>query len=156
MEEKTTFDDAVKRIAGRSGPYRADGYHFLREALDYTVTTLRKEELPEHRHVSGEELLGGLVEYALKEFGPMAVSVLDSWGIRSGDDIGKMVFQLIEEGAFGRSEDDSPSDFSGVLDLRTELLAPYRPTGRVRLGRRDLGDQEPPARGNQPAKSNEA
>ncbi|MCG8599538.1 MAG: hypothetical protein MI807_05305 [Verrucomicrobiales bacterium] len=153
--EKPNFDEAVKMIAGQGAVYKPDGYHFLREALDHTVNQLRKDELIEHRHVSGPELLTGIIEYALKEFGSMAVAVLESWGIATGEDIGTMVFQLIEVGAFGRSEDDSPSDFSGVVNLRDELLAPYRPSGTISLTSMPDEGNEPPARGNQPAKPSE-
>jgi uncharacterized repeat protein (TIGR04138 family) len=153
--QKPNFDESVKIVTGRDQAYKPDGYHFLRDALDHTVGTLRKDELVEHRHVSGPELLAGVVEYALKEYGSMAISVLDSWGIRSGEDIGAMVFQLIEAGAFGRSEEDSPADFTGVIDLREELLAPFRPAGKVKLVEDGDEDTEPPARGNQPAKPNE-
>lgn len=152
--EKPNFDEAVKLIAGSGAVYKPDGYHFLRDSLDHTVSELRKDELVEHRHVSGPELLEGVVQYALQEFGSMAVSVLESWGIREGEDIGTMVFQLIEVGAFGRSEEDSPSDFSGVMSLREELLAPFRPTGKIRLRKNDR-DLDPPSRGNQPAKQSE-
>jgi uncharacterized repeat protein (TIGR04138 family) len=153
--EKLNFDEAVKMIAGQGGVYKPDGYHFLREALDHTVNQLRKDELIEHRHVSGPELLSGIIDYALKEFGSMAVAVLDSWGITTGEDIGTMVFQLIEVGAFGRSEDDSPADLAGVVNLREKLLAPFRPAGTIDLtGSGDEGN-EPPARGNQPAKPSE-
>ena len=151
--EKPNFDEAIQSIVAEDNRYKPDGYHFLRDALDHTVSSLRKDELIEHRHVSGPELLEGVVEYGLKEFGPMAVAVLESWGIRTGEDIGAMVFKLIEVGAFGRSDEDSPSDFEDVLDLKDELLTPFRPT-RPDLSQDD-DDQEPPARGNQPAKSSE-
>jgi len=153
--EKPNFDQAVKIIAGEDRRYRSDGYHFLREALDHTVNSLRKDELVEHRHVSGSELLEGLVEYAHKEFGSMALTVLDSWGIRSDEDVGEMVFNLIDAGAFGRSEEDSPEDFRGVLDLREALLAPYRPTRCVLGSTGSTGETGSSARGNQPAKSGE-
>ena len=82
----------------------------------------------------------------------MAVAVLESWGIRSGEDIGAMVFNLIEAGAFGRSDEDSLSDFEDVLDLKDELLRPFLPSRKVLT---EDDKQEPPARGNQPAKSSE-
>ena len=83
----------------------------------------------------------------------MAVAVLESWGICTSEDIGTMVFKMIEVGAFGRSDEDSPSDFEDVLNLKDELLTPFRPTRPVLF--KDDDDQEPPARGNQPAKSSE-
>jgi len=152
--ERIQFDAAVKTVTKQDGRYEADGYHFLREALDHTLKNLRKDELVEHRHVSGPELLGGVIELALSKFGPMAAAVLESWGMREGGDVGAMVFNLIDAGAFGKSEDDSPGDFHGVLNLREKLEAPFRPTREVLL-RRGGETLEPPARGNQPAKSSE-
>ena len=154
--ERIQFDVAVKTILEGDRRYAADGYHFLRDALDHTIKALRKDELIEHRHVSGPELLEGVVAHAIEKFGPMSVPVLEAWGIREGEDVGVMVFQLIEAGAFGKSEEDSPSDFRGVMKLQDRLLAPYRPTREV-LARPRPGSPEldPPARGNQPAKSSE-
>ena len=153
--EKIQFDVAVKAIMKDDRRFKADGYLFLKDALDHTIKSLRKDELIEHRHVSGAELLEGVVEFAHGKFGPMAIAVFDSWGIREGDDIGTMVFNLIEAGAFGKSEEDSPSDFVGVMNLREELLAPYRPTRDVLQRRQRDAGLEQPTRGNQPAKSSE-
>lgn len=154
--ERIHFDVAVKTILDQDRRFQSDGYHFLREALDHTIKNLRKDELIEHRHVSGPELLEGVVRHAQEKFGPMAVAVLDSWGVREGDDVGAMVFNLIDAGAFGKSEEDAPEDFRGVLDLKEALLAPYRPTRPVLAGRSpDGAGLEPPSRGNQPAKSSE-
>jgi uncharacterized repeat protein (TIGR04138 family) len=154
--ERIHFDVAVKKVLQHDRRFEADGYLFLKEALDHTIKALRKEELVEHRHVSGPELLRGLVDCAVQKFGPMAVAVLESWGISSGEDVGAMVFNLIEVGAFGRSEEDAPEDFRGVLDLREALLAPFRPTREVLAPRAEgKPGADSPARGNQPAKSGE-
>ena len=81
----------------------------------------------------GPELLIGFRDFALREFGSMAMTVLARWGIRTGEDIGAMVFQLIDAGAFGKSDEDSPEDFRDVIDLEEELLAPFRPSKKPRL-----------------------
>lgn len=141
--ERIQFSNAVKSIMDHDDRYAVDGYLFLRSVLDHTLSTLRKDELVEHRHVSGTELLRGLVSYSTELYGPMAISVLDSWGIRAGEDIGTMVFNLIDAGAFGKSDEDSISDFSGVMNLQSELLAPFRPTREV-LAKR--GDASPNSR----------
>ncbi len=154
--ERVHFDAAVKTVLQQDRRFSADGYQFLREALDHTVKSLRKDELVEHRHVSGPELLRGLVSCATEKFGSMAVAVLESWGVRTGEDVGAMVFNLIQVGAFGRSEEDSPEDFEGVIDLREALLAPFLPTREVLAPRRGTGPAvDPPARGNQPATPSE-
>ncbi len=122
------FQDAVERIVAHDNRYHRDAYDFLRQALDHTLEELCGEELQEHRHVTGRELVHGVVSYAQNEFGSMAVSVLDAWGMDEDADIGEMVFNLIEEGAFGRSDEDDISHFSNVLNLRDALLEPYRPS----------------------------
>ena len=45
--EKPNFEDAVRSIVAEDKTYEADGYHFLRDALDHTVSELRKDELEE-------------------------------------------------------------------------------------------------------------
>ncbi len=152
--ERIHFDAAVKAILKMDARYQADGYQFLKEALDHTIKSIRKDELIEHRHVSGPELLEGLVAYATATYGAMSVAVLESWGIRECEDIGAMVFNLIEVGAFGKSEEDSPEDFQGVFELREALLAPFRPTREV-LAPRKGSEGELPARDTQPAKTPE-
>jgi uncharacterized repeat protein (TIGR04138 family) len=82
------------------------------------------------RHVAGPELLQGVREYALKEFGPMVVTVLSYWGIRSTEDIGHMVFNLIGAGIFGKTEDDSIEDFKNVFDFHEAFVKPFEPEKR--------------------------
>src|SRR2546422_8271263 len=51
----------------------------------------------EVRHVSGQELLDGIREYALQLFGPMTLTVLEEWGIKRCEDFGEIVFNRSEE-----------------------------------------------------------
>jgi uncharacterized repeat protein (TIGR04138 family) len=131
--QKIRFDEAVSRIRKSDQRYDADAYAFLRDALDFTAKGLRFDEMEEHQHVSGPELLLGFRDFALQEFGPMALTVLTRWGVRTGEDVGAMVFQLIDVGAFGQSKEDSPEDFHDVIDLEEELRAPFRPAKAPRV-----------------------
>ncbi len=63
--------------------YQREAYIFLRDALDFTTKQQKKVKGTTVRHVSGPELLEGVRQYALKEFGPMVVTVFDNWGIHS-------------------------------------------------------------------------
>ena len=83
------------------------------------------------RHVSGPELLEGVRRYALKEFGPMVMTVFDSWGLRSCEDIGNIVFNLIGAGIFGKTEEDSIDDFKGVYDFEETFVRPFAPEKRA-------------------------
>ncbi len=118
------FNEALEQVIDRDGRYHSDAYHFLRAALDFTMKEAEKD-----RHVSGMELLDGFRRLALNEFGPMAVAVLDDWGVRETRDVGEMVFNLIEAGVFGKSDEDELKDFEGVFGFGDAFVEPFRPTG---------------------------
>lgn len=145
---KLTFDQAVRMIREKDRRFDSDAYCFLRDSLDFTVKKLRGEEIG--THVNGPELLSGFRDYALKEFGPMAGTVLGSWGLRRCEDVGDMVFHLIELGVFGRSDTDKPEDFSAIYDFDEAFKGPFRPRRLIHgLPRRA------PFRGVQPGKRQE-
>jgi uncharacterized repeat protein (TIGR04138 family) len=105
----------------------------LRDALDFTTKQQKKAKGTTVRHVSGPELLEGVRQYALKEFGPMVVTVFDNWGIRSCEDIGHMVFNLISAGIFGKTDQDSIEDFKAVYDFQDAFAKPYAPEKKVEV-----------------------
>ena len=107
-----TVEDLLEMIMQEDARYTINAYHFVRESLDYTVKNLR-----EPRHVSGGELLDGIREYALEEYGPLSKRVLSEWGIYSCSDIGHIVFNLVNVGLLGKTEDDSLSDFEPGYDF---------------------------------------
>src|SRR5205807_2329071 len=100
--------------------------HFC-AVLDFTTKQQKKAKGTTVRHVSGPELLHGVRQYALKEFGPMVITVFDNWGIHSCEDIGHMVFNLIGAGIFGKTEEDSIEDFKLVYDFQEAFVKPFAP-----------------------------
>jgi uncharacterized repeat protein (TIGR04138 family) len=56
-------------------------------------------------------LLEGIREYALERFGPMTLTLMDHWNIRKCRDFGEIVFNLVEHGILGRTENDSLGRF---------------------------------------------
>ncbi len=126
--QKIGFAEALESIVANSPRYHRDGYIFLRDALDFTTTQQKKIKGVSVRHVTGPELLDGVRQYALKEFGPMVITVFDSWGIQSCEDIGHMVFNLIGVGVFGKTEEDSIEDFKNVYDFKEAFVRPFAPT----------------------------
>lgn len=125
-----TFSDVVARIQQEDPRYGRGVYFFIREALDFTLK--RREEEAEGRedacrHVSGQELLDGIRIYALEQYGPMAKTVFDHWNVREGVDFGRIVFQLVEYGVFGRTEEDSLEDFSGSYNFLDAFVKPFLP-----------------------------
>ena len=125
--QKIGFAEALDSIVASDPRYQRDAYGFLRDALDFTTKQQKKIKGVSIRHVTGPELLDGVRKYALKEFGPMVITVFDNWGIHSCEDIGNMVFNLIGSGVFGKTEEDSIEDFKNVYDFGKAFVKPFAP-----------------------------
>lgn len=124
MKDNMAFQLAVHESLKRDPRYAAQAYAFLCAALEHTVKIQQKEE--EARHVTGQELLAGLRDLAVQEFGPMALFVLNEWGIHQSSDVGNMVYNFINIGYFGKNETDNIEDFSDGVDLQEALTRPFR------------------------------
>ena len=121
------FDQALQNILQRDSRFSPDGYGFLKQALDFTVTEHTKTDPDMSQHVTAKELLFGFRDLALKEYGPMASTLLSEWGIQNCGHVGDMVFLLIEEGMFGKQDSDTREDFGEVYDFHEAFVAPYLP-----------------------------
>jgi uncharacterized repeat protein (TIGR04138 family) len=130
--QKIGFAEALDSIVANDPRYQRDAYVFLRDALDFTTKQQKKIKGLSVRHVTGPELLDGARQYALKEFGPMVMTVFDNWGIHSCEDIGNMVFNLIGAGIFGKTEEDSIEDFKNVYDFGEVFVKPFAPAKPAR------------------------
>jgi uncharacterized repeat protein (TIGR04138 family) len=131
--QKIGFAEALDSIVATDSRYHRDAYVFLRDALDFTTKQQKKVKGTSVRHVSGPELLEGVRQYALKEFGPMVMTVFESWGIASSEDVGHMVFNLIGAGIFGKTDQDSIEDFKNVYDFQEAFVKPFSPAKRQAL-----------------------
>ena len=129
--QKIGFAEALDSIVASDPRYQREAYIFLRDALDFTTKQQKKAKGTTVRHVSGPELLEGVRQYALKEFGPMVVTVFETWGIRSCEDVGHMVFNLIGAGIFGKTDEDSIEDFKAVFDFQEAFVKPFVPEKKI-------------------------
>jgi uncharacterized repeat protein (TIGR04138 family) len=127
LMQKIGFAEALDSIVASDSRYQREGYIFLRDALDFATKQQKKIKGVSVRHVTGPELLEGVRQYAIKEFGPMVMTVFDNWGIHSCEDIGNMVFNLIGAGVFGKTEQDSIEDFKNVYDFNEVFVKPFAP-----------------------------
>jgi uncharacterized repeat protein (TIGR04138 family) len=129
------FGEVINQIRKDDPRYERRAYFFLRDALDHTVGAVRKAEAKsgkkrESNHVSGPELLEGIRDYALAQFGPMTHLVLSNWGVTRCGDFGEMVYQLIEQGVFSKTESDRKEDFSEIFDFEETFVKPFQPKKR--------------------------
>lgn len=129
MHKNLDVDDILDSIRQRDPRYSLDAYHFVREALDHTQKQQAKGRKAEPRHVTGQELTEGIRAFALDQFGPMAITVLDEWGVRSCEDFGEIVFNMIEARLLGKTDKDSRDDFKGGYDFHEAFRKPFLPSG---------------------------
>lgn len=130
MMQKRDFDEAVEAIIAVDQRFPPDAYALVRDSLDFTLKH-GAEDGGHGRHVSGQELLEGFRRFALREFGPMALTVFETWGITSCRDIGEIVFNLIEEGIFGKTETDTIDDFTAIYDFEEAFVHPFLPKAKL-------------------------
>ncbi len=120
--------DPIATLVAADDRYHRDAYAFLKEALEYTQRTLKRPVGEKTRHITGQELLEGIREYALKEYGPMALTVLSEWGIHRSEDFGEIVFNMVEHGILSKTENDSRKDFQDGYDFEKAFRSPFRPS----------------------------
>ncbi len=123
------FEEVIEQIMGKDSRYTRDAYLFLREALDHTQKMFVKKG--EVRHVSGKELLEGVRDYALNQYGPMALMVLETWGIKSSGDIGEIVFNMVEANVLAKTEQDTREEFKDVYDFNEVFKKPFEPSRKT-------------------------
>ncbi|MBU1147633.1 MAG: hypothetical protein KKD11_04705 [Candidatus Omnitrophica bacterium] len=104
---------ALLKVLDRDKRYDPEAYSFVMSALNFTTKKLKRKG-----HVSGMELLEGIKDYAIEQFGPMARLVFERWGIKKTDDFGEIVFNMIDAGMLGKTEKDSKRDFKRRFDFK--------------------------------------
>ncbi len=129
------FTEVVSLIVKEDPRYAKNGYLFLQKALNFTIDRERKRQgkvvtKTTKRHVSGQELLDGIREYALDQYGPMTYYILTSWGIKKCEDFGEMVFNLIEYGVFSKNDNDEREDFAATYTFKEAFEKPFKPKKR--------------------------
>ena len=127
-----TFDEQVRDLCGKDPRFPRGAYEFCFEVLDFTLKAVAERDDPERRrpvtrHVSARELLEGLRDYALQEFGPMARLTLKRMGVASCGDFGDIVFNLVNTGLLAKQPRDKREDFNNGYDFEEAFGKPFRP-----------------------------
>ncbi len=152
------LDASVRALCGRDPRFRPEAYQFLLEALDATLGRLGREKAPAAVadpppealsragaipgpaapwNVTGRNLLEGFRDLALERYGALAREVLRAWGITRTDDVGSIVFNMVEAGLLQKTASDSPSDYHAVFDFEAAFdrgFADRLKSEEVRLG----------------------
>jgi uncharacterized repeat protein (TIGR04138 family) len=140
----------IAKLIREDPRYRLEAYVFVFEALTFAqelfssdseghrkkvVSRKRRSDAaskkgPEiesdERHVTGQELCEAIRRMALEQYGYMAKTVFNNWGIHGTGDFGEIVFNLIRVGQMRKTERDRREDFNDVYDFDTALKEKYR------------------------------
>lgn len=112
----TTSKTPVQRLR-----YERNAYQFVFDALQHTQRRLDRkggaDVDEEAAHITGPELLDGIRSLAIDRFGLLTTTVFRRWGVRSTDDFGRIVFELVERGEMRKTDRDRLSDFFDVYDF---------------------------------------
>ena len=119
--------ERIRNVVEKDPRFPPEAYRFVFEALDFTVKTLGIR-----RHISGIELLEGIRDYSLKQFGGMTRTVFRMWGIEKTADFGDIVFNMVEEGLMGKTDADSRDDFDNIYDFDEAFPLLFSPDQSLR------------------------
>lgn len=117
MDEIDFTSDRFEDVVAKDARYDARAYALLMDVVHYLGES--------DRHMTGEDVLEEFKERALDQYGPMAYTVLTEWGVRRCEDVGEMMFNLVEARRIKRDEGDTPEAFVGGYDFREAFLGPY-------------------------------
>jgi uncharacterized repeat protein (TIGR04138 family) len=113
-------------LVAKDPRYKPAAYQFLFESLEFTRSRLAKCRNAKVRHVTARELLEGIRLLAIQQFGLLAQTVFNQWGIHSTSDFGELVFNLIEWGEMEKTEEDSRTDFDDAYSFEDAFARDYK------------------------------
>ncbi len=120
MTDLRLAEGILDGLMERNPRFHGKAYLFLLTALHAVL-----DSLEERRHISGEELADGVRRLALQQYGPMARTVLAHWGINSTEDLGEIVFAMVECGILEKQEKDRVEDFRALFDFEEAFELDY-------------------------------
>ncbi len=111
--------------------YHIEAYQFVREALAYAQEILKMpaEGGEGEQHITGQQLCEAIRQYSLEQYGFMAKTVLNSWGVHNTGDFGEIVYNLIRIKHMKRSKSDRREDFEDCYDFATAFEPVFELSG---------------------------
>lgn len=138
-------DHPIAQLLDEDRRYKFEAYAFIFEALHYAQDVLEMgAEIPSEptdepadesetptgpeRHVTGGELCDAIRRYAIEQYGYMAKTVLNSWGLQGTGDFGEIVFNLIRVGQMRKTPSDTRVDFDDIYDFDVAFQQQFKIT----------------------------
>ncbi len=128
MPSQEPLDADLAKLKASAGAYPIEALHFVQSGFSHAAKSVQKRHqqlaqegvgqlAQDDRHLSGQQLCFGLLDYAIDQYGMLAPVVLRRWNVQRTDDFGRIVFGLIELGVLRKSPTDSIDDFRSVYEF---------------------------------------
>lgn len=122
------FTTAVDKIVIQDPRFDSEAYAFISDAVLYTTNKIESDSShPSKQHITGRQLLEGIKEFAMQQFGPIAPEVLRHWGLNDSMAIGHVVFNMVDNQLLGKTQNDTIDDFKNGFDFDMEFAKPFLP-----------------------------
>ena len=116
------MNDKLEKIAKKDGRYSPQAFKFVYAGLGHTV----KKKANEPNHVSGETLCKELQKLAIERWGRLAMLVLNTWGVKTTQDFGEIVYLMIENKWMSAQPKDSIEDFNDIYNFETAFKKQFK------------------------------
>ena len=130
MSDDKNYLKVLESIVRKDPRYPIEALVFVQNAVSYTVDKLYRSKNRKIKHISGPQLLDGIKDFALQQFGPMAVDIFEYWGITNTEDFGKIVFKLVDHNLLSARKEDKLEDFKNGYDFDEVFNKKFQPTGK--------------------------
>ncbi len=118
--ETPTLHETLGQLQRRNPRFAAEAYLFVLGGLNRKLG-----ELDQPRHITGAELAEAVRDLAIARFGLLARVVLEHWGVHSTEDMGEIVFLLVDHGVLSKQETDRREDFADVYSFEEVFESEY-------------------------------
>ncbi len=109
--------DELYELAEKYKEYPLQAYLLIYQGIDWA----REHGAPvgdRGCHLSGRELAQAIFMYSVDAYGPrLGKIVWEELNLKGSEDLGRIVFHLLESGLMQKEEEDKSEDFDGVLTI---------------------------------------
>lgn len=113
-------EEMLQRLHEQDARFDTRAYLHVLAALQEVM-----DRLDAPRHISGQELTNEVGRLALARYGLLSRTVLGHWGVHATEDVGEIVFALVEAGILVKQEQDRVEDFEDVFDFEEMFESGY-------------------------------
>ena len=114
----SSYDTLIKLIKERNLPYPLQAYAFTLEVFEWLLTIC-------NRKIDGAAVSRAAVIYSIRKFGLLSETVWKEYKIEKSEDIGKIIFCLVDSGLLTKNDDDKVGDFDNIVSIDSLKVLKY-------------------------------